>query len=187
MAVDARRPGQRRREHGSGGGSGRRRAAAVGAVARVTQLGVDGAAALEAALLLGRQRRTAAAAAAPAARRIQNPVGDELHAARLVAVHHRLQRRRGVGNLQNVHRQHRLNHDVDVLVLRQRAIVVVERPVAGLVERLAGAQRLDRACRRSASPQRFARERRRSARPVLRASTARGSGRARFFDVRTIV
>ena len=51
---------------------------------------------------------------------IQNPVGDELHAARLVAVHRRLARRSSVRHLQDIHGQHRLNHDVGVRVLRQR-------------------------------------------------------------------
>ena len=42
-----------------------------------------------------------------------------------------------------MHGQHRLDHDVDVPVRRQRAIVAVERPVTCLVECFAGAQRLD--------------------------------------------
>ena len=94
MAVDTRRPGQRRSQRGTSGSAGCRCAAAVGAVARVAQLGVDGTAALEAVLLLRSQGRTPTSAAPPdRGGGIQNPVGDKLHASRPGAVHHRLHRR----------------------------------------------------------------------------------------------
>ena len=93
---------------------------------RETQLVVDRAAALEAALLFGRQRRTAAArAAAAGAFRIRSATNCTPRAllpsiAALIVVD-------GFRNLQHIHRQHRLNDDVDVGVCGQRAVIGVER------------------------------------------------------------
>ena len=60
--------------------------------------------------------------AAPAVRRrIKDGVRDDLHAARRVRVHGGLDRRRRVRDAPTVHRQHRLDRDIGVGVLRQRA------------------------------------------------------------------
>ena len=106
------------------------------------QLVVDRCAAIDERLFVGGER-IAAAAAAAAGRRIQDRRGDDLHAPRLIALHGRLDRGRGIGNLPAIQRQHRLNHDVDARVLRQGPVIVGQRSLAGLVERFAGANRLD--------------------------------------------
>ena len=116
-------------------GAGLRRAAPVVAVAREAQLLVDRLAAL--ASRPARRRVNGGGPTTPAATprpafggRIEDRVGDELDAARLVGVRSSLDRGRRVGHLQRVERQHRLNARRRRRVLRQRAVVVGERPVA---------------------------------------------------------
>jgi hypothetical protein len=70
-------------------------------------------------------------------------VANQLHAARLVRGLRVLDDGRDVRRLEEMQREHRLDHHVGVGILGGRAIVVDERALPGLVERLAGADRLD--------------------------------------------
>ena len=94
------------------------------------------------ALLLGRHQAEAAAAAGEL-RRAQHLVADLLDAARLARRLRAFDQLGDVRHLLQVQRQQRLDHDVGVAVLHALADVGLERLVAGLGQRLAGADRLD--------------------------------------------
>ncbi len=122
MSIDARRPRQRWRQRRACGRSGRWGASSVGAVTREAHLGIDRAPAIQAALLFGAQRRAATpAAAAGCAFRILSATNCTPRA--LLASIAPLIAGRRFGDLQNIHRQHRLDHDIDVDVSRQASVV----------------------------------------------------------------
>ena len=93
---------------------------------------------------LGIERRATTTTTTTGGRRwIQDGVGHHLHAAHWVPIHGRFNRRQRIRDIPSIHRQHRLNGDVDVRIVSQAFVVGAERSVAGLVERLAGANRLN--------------------------------------------
>ncbi len=142
MSLDTRRSGQRRRHHRAGRRALERRAQAVGRVAREAD-GVEDIAALLQPLRLDRcQCAAAAAATAEGARGCEQPRADQRDAFRGVRCLRRLHHIGQVLQLEEARRQHGLDDDVRIRILRERAVVVRERLVAGLVERLAHAQRL---------------------------------------------
>ncbi len=176
MALQSDRVGQRRRHRRARRGARLRRAAAVVAVAGEAHFLVDPLAPLHDRELGGREgRRSAAAAAAERARRrLENLIADLLHAAGSAGG---LRRAHGLGDvrrLEVVERQQRLDRDVGVLVDRQGAIVGVEGAIPSLVERFAGADRLNPHARVRVLHLR-ANESRRRARPGPRASREHGT------------
>ncbi len=125
----------------------RRRAAAVLAVAGKADLGVDLLSLAHHRLFVGREgTRHEPVEAARVARvhlGVQHGVSHELNAFGLVAVQRRLHDRLAIGYLHGVDREQRLDHDVSVGAFGHRRVVGSQRLLAGLVQRLADAQRLD--------------------------------------------
>ncbi len=119
---------------------------AVLRVARRAQLVVDRRAALQRDGQLGCQAAPAAAAAAAerqARRRLEDSLADLLNSASLVRSLRRLNHRVEIRHLEEIEREHRLDDDIRVGVLRRGLVVGSERSVARLVQRLAGANRLN--------------------------------------------
>ena len=145
MSLNARRTRQRRRHQVllRVGDARLRRAPAVVAVTAETELLVDPFAALERGHLRGRERRTAAAGAGQGVGRRQNLLADLLDPSRRVGGLRRGDDALVVGNLEQIEGQQRLDDDVGVGIPGELPVVIGQRFLSGLVQRLAGADRLN--------------------------------------------
>ena len=140
MALHAGGPRERRRHHRSGW----RPVHGLPRPVRTVTREADGAEHVTPRLqtLLFVRRERPAAAADGRCHRCEQTLGHERYSLRFVRRLRRLDDVGRVRQLEQVRRQHRLDDDVLIRVLRHRAVVIRERLVARLEERLARADRL---------------------------------------------
>src|SRR5262245_12523458 len=99
---------------------------------------------LQALLFVSAQWTTASSATtAERWRRREQALADQRDAFRRIQRLRRLDEIPGVRQLEEIRRQHCLDDDVRVWILRERTVIAGEALVASLVERFAGANRLD--------------------------------------------